>query len=227
MKVIRIKKENASVLRPVVAELKKGAIVVYPTDTAYAIGCDATNAAAVRKIFVIKGRPKTKAMPIICADLKMVEKYFLNTKRYSLYAKKYWPAPLSVVVEAKKGIAKAALASGTAAVRVPDSLIAQTISKFLGRPLVATSANFSGAPTCYSAKAFLRQFEKQPAPRLRGEQAALSGTLSRPRAREIMNLVVLDAGALRHRKPSTIIKINKDGLINVIRKGSIGLDIRH
>ena len=108
MIVIRIKKNTPPVLRGVASKIKAGGIVVYPTDTAYAIGCDATNVRAVRAIFKIKGRPKAKAMPIICADLKMVEKYFLNAIRYTLYAKKYWPGPLSIVVKAKKNIVSAA-----------------------------------------------------------------------------------------------------------------------
>lgn len=234
MEIINLKniKLSPSVLKSVAVAIRRGAVVVYPTDTAYALGSDATNVAAVRRIFKIKGRPFGKAMPIICADANMVNKYFLHAIRYTLYAKKYWPGPLSIVVRAKKGIARQALFRGTAAVRVPDSKIARTLSKFLGRPLVATSANLSGQPACYSVRALLRQFNKQPSPALRAPSPALGrGKYFSPppvggRVRERgIKFIILDSGALPRRKPSTIIRISKDGSIKTLRKGSVR--IRH
>ncbi len=195
--MIIIKYPRTSILKNVAKHLRRGAVIVYPTDTAYGMGCDATNAKAVARIFKIKGRDKSKALPIICADQKMVNKYFLLTTHYSLLTKKHWPGPLSIVVKAKKGIAKAALERGTAAIRVPDSRIARTLSKFLGHPLIATSANISYQPTCYSIPALLRQKLKYKPD------------------------FILDSGALPHRRPSTIIKASKSGKIEVLRKGPI------
>jgi tRNA threonylcarbamoyl adenosine modification protein (Sua5/YciO/YrdC/YwlC family) len=228
MKLLKIKKFNATVLRSIAAQIKKGAIVVYPTDTAYAIGCDATNARAVHKIFAIKGRPKVKAMPIIVADLKMAIKFFKLTTRNSQLATKYWPGPLSIVVKAKKGIVASALSKGTAAIRVPDSNIARRLSKLTGRPLIATSANLSGEPLCYSVKAFLRQLAtRSPSPK-NGRGVGLAPHRRDTSGAGVRDVdIVLDCAALPRRKPSTIIKINKDGLINIVRKGPVGLDIRY
>jgi len=198
-----IKKPNNKVLKEVAKQLRAGAVVVYPTDTAYGLGCDATNAKAVAKIFKIKSRDAKKALPVICADVKMVKIFFGIVHRSLFIVHKHWPGPLSIVLKAKKGIAKATLHEGTAAVRVPDSDIARLLSKYLGRPLVATSANISGQPACYSVRGFLEQFRRQSSPVLgRG-------------------LVIIDAGALRRRRPSTIVKIDESGKVEVLRKGPI------
>ena len=194
-----IKKTNNKILKEVAKQLKRGAIVVYPTDTAYALGCDATNAKAVAKIFKIKGREKTKALPMIVADIKMAKKFFILATRHSQLATRYWPGPFSIILKAKKTIVRTALYKSTAAVRVPDSAIARTLSKYLGRPLIATSANISYQPTCYSVKAFMRQAKSM----------------------KIKPDIVIDAGALRRRRPSTIVKTDENGRVEVLRKGSV------
>ena len=186
-------------------QLRAGAVVVYPTDTAYGLGCDATNAKAVAKIFKIKGRDAKKALPMIVTDTKMAKKFFLFATCYVPFAKRHWPGPLSIVLQAKNGIVKAALKKGTAAVRVPDSLIARALSKYLGRPLIATSANVSHQPTCYSVKAYLTQVGRNHAPR---------ATRHEPD-------IVLDAGALRRRRPSTIVKVKDNGEVEVLRRGPV------
>jgi len=196
-----IKNYDNKMLKEVAKQLKRGAVVVYPTDTAYALGCDATNAKAVARIFKIKGREKTKALPMIVADIKMAEKYFGIVHGSLSIVHKHWPGPLSIIIKAKKTIVRTALYKGTAAVRVPDSKIARTIAKHLGRPLIATSANISYKPTCYSVKAFMEQ----------------------AKAMKIKPDLVLDAGALRRRHPSTIVKIGKNGRIEVLRNGPIKL----
>jgi L-threonylcarbamoyladenylate synthase len=210
--------------------MRRGAVIVYPTDTAYAIGCDATNAAAVRRIFRIKGRPADKAMPMICADLRMAKKYFLLTAHCSLLTREHWPGPLSVVVKAKKGIAKAALGRGTAAIRVPDSDIARTLSKFLGRPLIATSANLSGRPACYSIGVLLRQMAGRtpPTPSFSKRGSKHHPSLWKREGKEGSSFpdLVLDAGALPKRRPSTIIKMGSDGSVTVLRRGPISIALR-
>ena len=228
-----IKKPNKKILKKVAKQLRAGAVVVYPTDTAYALGCDATNAKAAAKIFKIKGRDPSKALPIIVADMEMAKKFFvLLPTPYSLLTKKHWPGPLSVVINAKREIVRRALKQGTAAVRVPDSLIARALSKYADRPLIATSANISYQPTCYSVKAYLRQINviaRSPSTRLkttkqsRGDRRARYGSL----AMTIEPHIVLDAGALRRRAPSTIVKVNDNGEVEVLRKGPVRLDIRY
>ncbi len=235
MKIVRLRKFNDKVLRGIAHELCAGAVIVYPTDTAYGLGCDATNARAVADIFRVKGRAASKGLPIIAGNLKMAEKFFRMGEAERKMARRYWPGPLSLVLPAKKGIAKAALEKGTAAVRVPASEIARELALLCGRPLAATSANLSGLPACYSIKAFLAQVNRSsprplslPSPRLgRG-----GGTISSPvRGRGGRSPgeggqspdLVLDAGALRRRKPSTIVRMLPGGRMEVLRKGPIRL----
>ncbi len=204
-----IKKPDCEMLKAVVKELKAGAVMVFPTDTAYGLGCDATNARAVAKIFKIKGRAAGKALPMIVADADMAKHFFAVKAPDAKLAAQFWPGPLSIILAAKPAVVKTALAKGTAAVRVPALELARTLSKRLGRPLVATSANLSGAPACYSIRAFLGQAKNMK---------------TRPE-------LVIDAGALRRRRPSTIVRAAKSGTMEVLRKGPIkivgGLDIRH
>jgi L-threonylcarbamoyladenylate synthase len=171
---------------------KKIGVIVFPTDTAYGIGCDATDRAAVRRVFAIKGRVRGKALPMIVADLKMAQKFFRISKFEFRISKKYWPGPLSIVLPVRsKKIAKEALYRGTAAVRVPDSRLARALSKKLGAPLIATSANRSGEPARYSVKGLRLPVD-----------------------------AVLDAGALPRRKPSTIVRVQGSKII-VLRNGPI------
>jgi len=198
-----VKKPDNAIIKEIAKQVKAGAVIIYPTDTAYAIGCDATNAKAVANIFKIKGRDAGKALPIICADVEMVKKYFLISPEIFSIVSKYWPGPLSTVIGAKNKIAKAVLLKGTAAVRVPNSDIARQLSAILGRPLVATSANVSGKPNCYSVIAFLRQFSHNPFVSIK------------------QKAIAVDAGALKRRKPSTIVRFGKGGTIEVLRKGPV------
>ncbi|MFA5995143.1 MAG: L-threonylcarbamoyladenylate synthase [Patescibacteria group bacterium] len=116
-----------------------GGIVVYPTDTAYAIGCDFRNKTAIKKIMAIKGRKDPK-FTLIAASLYQAERFFKLNSCQKKLAKKYWPGPLSIVVSKKY------------AVRVPNNTIAKQLAKRAGAPLIATSFNKSGEPEIYNLK---------------------------------------------------------------------------
>lgn len=175
---------------------QKIGVVVFPTDTAYALGCDATDPKAVRRIFGIKDREPGKALPMIVADMKMAKKFFLFSAHALRLAKRHWPGPLSIILPVRgKKIARSALSMGTAAVRVPDSKIARGLSRMLGAPIIATSANVSGMPAAYSIRA-----------------------LSLP-----VKVPIIDAGALPRRKASTIVRIAENGTVEVLRQGPIRL----
>jgi L-threonylcarbamoyladenylate synthase len=208
-------------IKKIAAALKRGAIIVYPTDTAYALGCDATNRRAVAMIFRIKGRNRAKGLPLILADIKMAKIFFRLSTQDSRLATRFWPGPLSIVLKAKKVIAKAVLQKGTAAVRVPASEIARDLSRMLKRPLVATSANISGAPACYSIKSFLRQFGRTP-PTPSFQEGGKTPSLGKGGSGRVPDLI-LDAGYLPRRRPSTIVLLDRSGRIEVLRKGPIRL----
>lgn len=135
---------NSKQVKEAIAVLAKGGVVVYPTETAYGLAADVTNAKAVRQIYAIKGREKGMRLPWIVADRQMAEKYVGLSPAMKRLAAKHWPGPLTVV--GKK-----------AAVRVSSHPIARALARGLGRPITATSANVSGQPACYSVRAFLKQ----------------------------------------------------------------------
>lgn len=189
--------------------LRKGGILIFPTDTAYGLGCDATNSRAVRLISRIKGRPQNKAMPMLVADIKMAKKFFKMEAQHLSLARSYWPGPLSIVFPVHgKNIAKQALYKNTAAVRVPKSHVARALSYGVNKPLIATSANVSGKRTCYSINAIERQFARY----LRAAQKRELGKIP---------VFALDLGLLPRRRPSTIVRVGKRGTIDVLRYGSV------
>ena len=117
--------------------MRDGGIVVYPTDTAYAIGCVFDEVKTVKSILRIKGRTNTK-FTLICSSLYQVEKFFdLNPCQWRL-AREHWPGPLSIVV------------SPRFAVRVPDQPEARSLARRVGKPLIATSFNKTGQPELYN-----------------------------------------------------------------------------
>jgi len=119
--------------------LKKGGIIVYPTDTAYAIGCKFRNKKGINKILKLKKRKDTK-FTLIASSLAQVQKYFkLNACQLKI-AKKYWPGPVSIVVSPKYSV------------RVPKCEIARKLARNAGMPIIATSLNVSGEPTIYDLR---------------------------------------------------------------------------
>ena len=179
--------------------LEKGGVVIYPTETAYGIGCDATNSEAVDLIFKIKQRPRELTLPVIFGDLIMAKKYVSFNDQEMELAKKYWPGPLTLVVVAKSGLASGCLAKdGTVALRVPGNVLAQKLSLQLGKPIVSTSANLTGQEEIYSVQELQNKF---------GEE-----------------IYVVNGGILPQHLPSTIVRINKNGETQVLRQGEIKLE---
>lgn len=127
-----------------VSKLAEGKIFIYPTDTVYGIGCDATNPTSVKKIFAIKKRSLDKPLSVACADLEMVQKYTtLNPRQISILRKKL-PGPYTFIVPARN-LPSVLLADGTTVgIRVPAFGVLRTIIRKFGKPIVTTSANISG-----------------------------------------------------------------------------------
>lgn len=119
--------------------LKKGGIVVYPTDTAYAIGCKFKDKKAIARIMKLKKRKDDK-FTIIASSLAQVKKYFKLKACQIKIAKKYWPGPVSIVVSPKYSA------------RVPNNKIARQLARGVGMPIIATSLNVSGQPAVYFLK---------------------------------------------------------------------------
>src|SRR6185436_5461236 len=122
--------------------LQGGGVIGYPTDTAYGLGADALNAHAVATIFQIKGRPETKPILLVVDSLAMLHNVAKVPKDFQRVAERFWPGPLTVVLQAVDGLPNALTArTGTVGVRWPNAPFALRLLKALGRPLTATSAN--------------------------------------------------------------------------------------
>jgi tRNA threonylcarbamoyl adenosine modification protein (Sua5/YciO/YrdC/YwlC family) len=155
MRIIQINPINPQqrLIDQVVGALKQGAIIAYPTDTMYGIGCDIFNQKAVKRIYQIKNRDKSKPFSFICASLKDVSHYcFLSNSAYRLM-KKCLPGPYTFILPAMKIVPKIMMTKQkTVGIRVPNNIICQQIVNTLGNPILTTSATLE--EDSYLAEAF-------------------------------------------------------------------------
>lgn len=175
--------------------LRSGGLILYPTDTIWGIGCDATDPAAVEKVYTLKQRAAAKSLIVLMADKRDILKYtsqpdlrifdFLDTVQ----------KPTTIIYEGAIGLAPNLInADGTVAIRLVDDPFCRHLIKRFRKPLVSTSANISGDP----APAFFRDID--------------------PRITTGVDYIV------HHRRddetprqPSAIVKWNPDGTITIIR----------
>lgn len=128
-------------------ELLLGNVILYPTDTVWGLGCDAENASAVKKIFRIKEREESKSMIILAADVDMVRHYLKEVPGKLEDLVKAQERPTTFVLPGAQNLPEDLLAAdGSIAVRVVNDEFCHRLIRQIGRPLVSTSANISGAP---------------------------------------------------------------------------------
>ena len=140
---IKIYKDNPNPteINKVVDVLKKGGLVIYPTDTVYGLGCDITNTKGVEKIARIKGIKLEKAnFSFICNDLSHLSDYVkqIDTPMYKLL-KRALPGPYTFILPGSKSLPKVFKKKKTVGIRVPDNTIARAIVEALGNPIISTS----------------------------------------------------------------------------------------
>lgn len=126
--------------------IQTGEIVAFPTDTVYGLGADARNEKAVQKIFRAKGRPVNRALTVLIADKKEINNYASDVpKEALLLAEKFWPGPLTIVLNRKNIFAPSVTANlETIGLRMPDHHMALDFINACGVPLAAPSANSTG-----------------------------------------------------------------------------------
>lgn len=125
--------------------LRKGGIILYPTDTVWGIGCDATNAEAVDKIYALKGSQNKKGMIVLLDSIDNIARYFSRTPAVAWDLLALSDKPLTLILPNAAGVASNLIPEErTLAVRVPDHDLCRALVRRLGRPLVSTSANMSG-----------------------------------------------------------------------------------
>jgi len=184
-----------------VLELTRGGLVIYPTETFYALGCLATIHSAVERIFAVKGRPADKPLPLIVSDWDMCGRFLRMRPEEEELARKFWPGPLSIVLDVDPSVSPLARdRRGHSAVRMTPHVIAAELCRGAGAPLVSSSANRSGQPPA-SAPADLD-------PELVRESGALVVD-SRP----------WPAGGL----PSTLVHVVASNAVSLVRAGAVSV----
>ncbi|WP_196891552.1 L-threonylcarbamoyladenylate synthase [Aureivirga marina] len=133
--------------------LKKEEVILYPTDTIWGIGCDATCEKAVQRIYEIKNRVATKSMIILVSDIEMLQDYVEKVPEKAIEIIKNQTRPTTIIYEGAKNLAKNVISSdGTIAIRVVDNEFCKELIKNYKKPIVSTSANLSGEPSPSSFK---------------------------------------------------------------------------
>jgi len=139
---LKIYQENPNIkeIDKVVKVLREGGLVIYPTDTVYAIGCDALNVRAVEKICQIKGiNPQKSNLSIICHDLSNISEYAKVSNAAFKLMRKYLPGPYTFILPTSSELPKIYKKRKEVGIRIPDSNIVRQIVKELGNPLLTTS----------------------------------------------------------------------------------------
>ncbi len=121
--------------------LRRGGVIIYPTDTFYGIGCDLMNKKAIERIYQIKRRPKTKPFSFICADLKDISRWAIVTNYAYKTMRRLLPGPYTFILKGTRLVPKMMLSNRKqVGIRVPASPVALSLAEALGNPIISTSA---------------------------------------------------------------------------------------
>jgi len=175
--------------------IREGGIILYPTDTVWGIGCDATNADAVAKIYALKERQDSKALICLVADDRMLKNYIKKIPEVAYNIIEVSKNPMTIIYDDAQNLASNLIAKdNTIAIRIPDNEFCYQLSRKLNGALVSTSANISGQLTPKSYKEISEQI-------LKGVDYIVN----------LHHEKICD-------KPSSIIKLNNNGIVKIIRK---------
>ena len=176
--------------------LKKGGVILYPTDTIWGIGCDATNENAVQRIYGIKKRDDSKSMLVLMENPALLDRYVNEVPEIAWDLVEVATTPLTVIYPGAKNLAKNLVAEdGSIGIRFTKETFTTQLLQRFRRPLVSTSANISG--------------EKAP---------AFFAEISEEIKNQVDYVVVYRQNDLTPAQPSSIIKLGPGGQIDIIRK---------
>jgi len=192
---IHAEKPASSVIEDAAELIRQGGLVVYPTESAYALGCNALNEDAVKRVFKAKQRPLGTPLPTIVSDVEMWKTCAFLDERAKKLIKEFLPGPLTIALR-KKPTVPDALNPKVIAARISSHPVAQALVGRAGVPITATSANISGKPNHYTPKQVMTD---------------LAGRVN----------LVLDAGTLPRRRLSTIVDFTLGPQPRVTRVGAI------
>lgn len=124
--------------------LQQGGTILFPTDTIWGIGCDATNEIAVDKVYSLKKRDKSKPLIVLASDIEMVKKYVMHVHPKLETLLQYHTRPITVIYDHQDGLPKNVISKdNTIGIRIPQDNFCRELIKSFGKPIVATSANIS------------------------------------------------------------------------------------
>lgn len=136
-----------------------GKVLIFPTDTIYGLGCDATNEGAIKRIYEIKGRPPERPFSVHLGSVAEIERYVPLTEHQRTLIERLFPGPYTVVLKASKSAPPLCVShEGKIGLRVPKSRSFQLVYEAGGRPLVGTSVNISGEPPLTDIEEIIRKF---------------------------------------------------------------------
>jgi L-threonylcarbamoyladenylate synthase len=143
---------DSTALERAAASIRRGEVVAIPTDALYTLVADPFNLQAVGRVFQAKGRETQRSLPLLVSDILMAEDLVTEiSSRFYVLARRFWPGPLTLIVPASSRVPlKVTGNTGRLALRQSRSTVATALLEWLGQPLIGTSANFSGSPTCRS-----------------------------------------------------------------------------
>lgn len=196
------KKNHKQIIHACVLALNQGKVVAYPTDTCYGLAVDTENIKAIKKLYQVKGRSFKKPVSIIPPSLVYTKKIVIWNKTAEKLAKKFFPGALTLVLKCRiqnTEFRMLTAKTGELGIRQPDNNIALDLAKYLKRPITTTSANLAGELECYSLNALQKQFGKA----------------------KFKPDIIINVGKLTHQHPSTLIKINQDQSIQILRSGPV------
>ena len=181
----------------VVEVLRNGGVAAIPTDTVYGLAAHGLDAAAVARVFEVKGRPTRMALPLLLADSTDLSRCCVDVPDSALsLADAFWPGSLTLVLPRSDAVPDAVSAGGpTVAVRVPDHPVPREIARRLGSPITGTSANRSGLPPATTAAEVRDQI---------GDRVDY----------------VLDGGAVHSGVPSTVLDLTRPEPV-IVRLGAV------
>ena len=191
---------DPAAIRYAAALIRRGELVAVPTDTFYGIAADPFNLAAIGEIYRVKGRPESRALPILVNSVVQAVSLARDVPyTFHKLAAKFWPGPLTILVEASNHIPlKVTAHTGLVALRWPKSPVICALIDLVDGPITGTSGNISGQPACSNAVDLLEQL---------GDRLPL----------------ILDAGETTGTLASTIVKLDEDDWA-VMREGVITSD---
>jgi len=192
--------ETKELIDKAIEIIKTGGIVIFPTDTAFGIGCRIDNPQSVDRLFSIRRRPRTQATPVLVGSMQMALPYFLNPKDIvRQLMNQYWPGALTIVSTCHTNEIYSPIRGGTNKIglRMPDNKMLLDIIASVGVPLLGPSANFHGEPTPFT-------------------YASLD-----PELIKLVDLVI--PGMCKTRQASTVIDCSTEP-ITILRQGAITLN---